>query len=222
MGMGEPIGTDSGPPTTYRVGVSQGESQASSRPYRMRARAESAKATRNRILDAVEACFDTMPYDEITLALIAERSGVTVQTILRRFGNRQGLFMASLIHTGRKMGRDRETPVGDVAEAVNGLVDHYDEFGNHILQLLSQEKRSRVIGAVTEFGRRYHARWCRKVFAPALEGLGGAERRRRVAQLIAVTDIYVWKILRRDRGLSGPQTKQAMRELIEPLMERGS
>ena len=38
--------------------MSQQESQAGSRPYRMRARAESAKATRNRILDAVEACFD--------------------------------------------------------------------------------------------------------------------------------------------------------------------
>ena len=35
-----------------------------------------------------------------------------------------------------------------------------------------------------------------------------------------MTDIYVWKIMRRDRGLSGQQTKQAMRELIEPLMER--
>jgi AcrR family transcriptional regulator len=202
--------------------VSQGESQASTRPYRMRARAESAKATRTRILDTVEECFDTMPYDEMTLALIAERSGVTVQTILRRFGNRQGLLMASLMHTGRRMGRDREAPVGDVVEAVDILVDHYDEFGNHILQLLAQEQKSRVIGAVTEFGRKYHARWCRKVFAPALEGLRGVERRRRAAQLVAVTDIYVWKILRRDRGLSGIQTKQAMRELIEPLMEQGS
>lgn len=194
------------------------ESQASNRPYRMRARAESAKATRLRILDAVEECFDTTPYDEITLATIAERSGVTVQTILRRFGTRQSLFMASLLHTGSKMRRDREAPVGDIAEAVDGLVDHYDEFGDHILQLLAQEKKSRVLGTVTQVGRRYHARWCRKIFAPALENLRGIERKRRIAQLVAVTDIYVWKVLRRDRGLSGQQTKQAMRELIEPLM----
>ena len=120
--------------------MSQQESQAGSRPYRMRARAESAKATRNRILDAVEACFDTMPYDEITLAMIAEHSGVTVQTILRRFGTRQGLFMASLIHTSTRMKRDREAPVGDVVEAVDILVDHYDEFGDHILQTLSQRR----------------------------------------------------------------------------------
>jgi AcrR family transcriptional regulator len=188
----------------------------------MRARAESAQATRERILDAVEAAFNEMPYDEITLAEIAERSGVTVQTILRRFGTRQGLLMASFVHTGAKMRRDREAPVGDVAEAVDILVDHYDEFGDRILQLLSQESRSRVLGALTEFGRKYHVRWCRNVFAPALEGLGSTERRRRVAQLAAVTDIYVWKILRRDRGLSGPQTKQAMRELIEPLTGQDS
>ena len=46
------------------------------------------------------------------------------------------------------------------------------------------------------------------------------ERERRVAQFVAVTDIYVWKLLRRDRELSARQTKLAMRELLEPLLER--
>jgi AcrR family transcriptional regulator len=195
------------------------EGQTSRRQYRMRARAESAKATRERILDAVEAAFDEMPYDEITLATIAERSGVTTQTIIRRFGNRQGLMMTALLQRGSEMRRDREAPVGDVAEAVSILVDHYDEFGDRILWVLAQEDRSQVIGTIAGLGRKYHARWCKRVFAPALDGLHGVEHKRRVAQFATVTDIYVWKILRRDRGLSAQQTKQAMRELLDPLME---
>ena len=36
--------------------------------------------------------------DEFTLNEVAERASITVQTILRRFGSRQGLIAATLIH----------------------------------------------------------------------------------------------------------------------------
>jgi hypothetical protein len=43
-----------------------------------------------------------------------------------------------------------------------------------------------------------HAAWCERTFRPP--------NARRLAQLIAVTDVYTWKLLRRDRGLSRKQT----------------
>ena len=45
----------------------------------------------------------------------------------------------------------------------------------------------------------------------------GAERRRRLAQLVAVCDVYTWKLLRRDAGLSRRQMEIALVELLEPL-----
>jgi hypothetical protein len=45
----------------------------------------------------------------------------------------------------------------------------------------------------------------------------GAARQRRLAQLVAVTDVYTWKLLRRDKGLSRDQTVLAVRELVEAL-----
>jgi AcrR family transcriptional regulator len=191
------------------------------RPYRMGARAKAAAATAERILDAAEAVFDQLPTDEFTLTEVAERSGVTVQTILRRFGSRQGLIAATLIHVGVKMGQDRgAAPKADPGTAIDELVAHYDRFGDRILRLLTEEERNVALHAMTDFGRVFHRRWCEQLFAPALEGLRGVERDRRVAQFVAVTDIYVWKLLRRDRGLSRRQTQLAMRELLEPLMER--
>jgi hypothetical protein len=77
-------------------------------------------------------------------------------------------------------------------------------------------------GSSSKARQRYHRQWCERVFAPALEGLRGGRRERRVAQLVAVTDVYVWKVLRRDRGLGPRQTERAMRELVEPLMETPS
>jgi AcrR family transcriptional regulator len=186
----------------------------------MRARAKAAEATREKILDAAEAAFDEGPLDSFTLAAIAERSGVTAQTILRRFGSRDGLLLAMLVHTGVKMGRNREgAPAGNIPAAIGILVDHYDKFGERILRLLGAEDQSPELRTMTDIGRAYHREWCEEIFAAGLEGLRGAKRERRVAQFVAVTDIYFWKLLRLDRELSPRQTKLAMRELIEPLME---
>lgn len=191
---------------------------AERRPYRMQARAETTAATRERIVEAVEVAFDELQFDEITLAEIGRRAGVSVQTVLRHFESREGLFLATLQHTAEKMAASRGIGVsGEAKKIVGDLVDHYDEFGDRILRLLAQEERQPQLRLLADVGRAFHLEWCKRAFEPSLEGLRGAQRERRAAQLAAVTDIYVWKLLRRDRKLSRPQTKLAMYELVEPL-----
>ncbi len=194
--------------------------QPAKRPYRMQARAQATEATRKRILSAVEAAYDNLPLSELTLAAIAERAGVSVQTVLRHFGSRDKLLMATLAFAGGKMSGDRDVePNADVEEIVGVLVDHYERFGDRILRWLSQEDSVPGMRLLTNTGRTYHLEWCKDAFAPVLKELRGAERERRAVQLAALLDIYVWKILRRDRGLSPAQTKLALREMIEPLTE---
>lgn len=191
------------------------------RQYRMEARARSTEATREAILDAVEVAFEELFYDEITLAAVAERAGVSVQTVIRHFESKDRLFVTSMLHVGNKMGADRGlVPVGDVKKIVDDLVDHYEKYGNRVLRILTQEDREPNLKQIADIGRVFHSQWCEEAFAPGLKGLRGAKRERRLAQFVTCTDIYVWKILRRDRGLSLTETKLAMRELIEPLMER--
>ncbi|HEX6339374.1 MAG TPA: TetR family transcriptional regulator, partial [Jiangellaceae bacterium] len=62
------------------------KSQAAKRPYRMRARAASTAETGERILRAVLDLHLERFHDQITLEDVADRAGVTVQTVLRRFG----------------------------------------------------------------------------------------------------------------------------------------
>jgi AcrR family transcriptional regulator len=196
-------------------GAAQGKRQ-----YRMAARATAAAATRTRILAAGEAAFDELPFEEITLSWIARRAGVSVQTVLRHFESKDGVFLASLVHAAGEMAGDRDVrPVGDVGEIVGVLADHYEQFGDRILRTLSQEDRVPMLHTLTDLGRAYHAEWCEKAFTPTLKGLRGKKRQRRIAQFVTATDIYVWKLLRRDRGLSEAETKLAMRELLEPLLE---
>lgn len=197
------------------------EPERAKRPYRMQARAAAAEATRQRILDAAEATYEALPLNEVTLAAVAERAGVSVQTVLRHFGTRDGLLLAALANSIAKMGGDRTVaPDADVKEIVGVLVDHYEEFGARILRWLSQEEREPTMSLLSGVGRAYHLEWCKQAFEPVLKGMRGKRRERRAFQLAALTDVYVWKILRHDRELGVAETKLAMREMIEPLAER--
>ncbi len=86
------------------------------------------------------------------------------------------------------------------------------------MHLLAQEAAVPVIRDVTDAGRALHVEWVERTFAPWLVGLDAA-RQRRLAQLVALMDVYVWKVLRRDRGLSKVETEFAMREMVSALLE---
>jgi AcrR family transcriptional regulator len=201
-----------------------GEGEASRRrPYKMRARAAATEETKAKILDASEAAFDELQVEDITLAWIAKRAGVSVQTVIRHFGGKEGVVMAVLQRNALEMGGDRYVePGASIKEVVSVLIDHYERFGDRILRMLSQEERVSELALLAELGRNYHLEWCRQAFFPALKEFRGARRERRLIQLAALTDIYVWKILRHDRDLSVVQTKSAICEMLEPLTERQS
>src|SRR2546423_13690457 len=61
------------------------------RPYRQEQRAATVAANRERILQAALDLFAELPMEQITLAAVAERAGVGVQTVIRRFGGKDGL-----------------------------------------------------------------------------------------------------------------------------------
>ena len=188
------------------------------RPYRMQARAEAAHETGRRILEVVTELFMERWLDQFSLEDVATRAGVTVQTVLRRFGSKEGLIAAAGAELERHVAQQRgAAPIGDVDGAVRNLFDHYEEMGDLALRSLAQEGMHRSIRALTDAGRRLHQEWVERTFAPLLTGAPDAERERMRAQLITVTDVYVWKLLRRDLGLDRDEAELALRELIGGL-----
>lgn len=188
------------------------------RPYRMAARAETAAATGERILDAVTALFWERPTDQIVLADVAERAGVTVQTVIRRFGGKDALFAAAAERAMSRTGGERAVPPDDPERAVAVLLDHYEQRGHGVLRLLAAAESSPLLGQLAEKGRQLHRTWCAEAFPAALTGRTGVDRERRLAQLVAVCDVYTWKLLRLDAGLSRRQTHLAVLELLAPLL----
>ena len=184
----------------------------------MSARAAATEATRERIVEAAEEAFNANWYDDVTMRAIASAAGVALQTVVNHFGTKEALFAAASERTAAGIERARwGVEPGDVGRAIATLVDDYERTGDATLRALAVEGRVSVVEPVLALGRRGHEDWVQHVFAGALEGLKGRQRRRRIAQLVVATDVYTWKLLRRDKGLSRDQTVLAVRELVEAL-----
>jgi AcrR family transcriptional regulator len=184
----------------------------------MVARADAAEATGERILDAARELFGELPYDQVSLKSVADQASITVQTVIRRFGSKENLF-AAVAHRRSAQIRDQrdEAPAGDLEAATRNVIDSYERWGNEQLHLLAQERRTATMAEAVAAGRRYHQAWVERVFAPWLRSLPADQRKRRAAELVAVTDLYTWKILRRDLGFSRNETEAAVRDLVERL-----
>ena len=185
------------------------------RPYRMVARAEAAASTHARIVDAALARFSERPYDDVSLADVARDAEVTVQTVLRRFGSKEGLAeAATALGLERVRAQRWAAPSGDVDGALRALLEHYEEWGERSLRFLAQEERVPAMRRVVSAARALHHEWVDHVFAGRLARGRGAARVRLRARLVAVTDVCVWKVLRRDLGLDPATVAATLRELV--------
>jgi len=202
--------------------VEKGQATAT-RPYRMGMRAASATANGERILASARRLFGEIRYDQVSLDDVAAEAGVTERTVVRRFGSKERLFGAVGAERGVSIREARDkVPAGNIAEAVRLLIGTYEDSGDEVLHLLSQERGLAGVPNTVEAGRRYHAAWVERAFSPLLRKLPAAVRRRRIGQLVAVTDIYCWKVLRRDVGLSRAGVEASLRELIGDIVAHGA
>lgn len=186
------------------------------RTYTMTRRAHAVEETRGRIIDACVGLHGERLVTDIGLDDIAGRAGVSVQTVLRHFGSRATLVEASLERAMQSVADERRTPIGDVAAAVRVIVDHYERRGDQALVMLAQEDHQPLMARVTKQGKAMHRDWVEEVFGPQISATDNAEELTNL--LVVATDVYTWKLLRRDRGLGRDRTERHMRHLVESLL----
>jgi AcrR family transcriptional regulator len=194
-------------------------SQPETRAYDMSNRAAQAAATRDRIRDAAIAVYRERALDGFTLDEVARRAEVTVQTVLRAFGSKDQLVMKALIALSEETQPIKLPRVpGDVAEAVTIFFDLYEEVGDFVIQQLGDEPRLPGLKPEIDAGRRGHANWIEEAFAPFLARSEAQERSQMFHALMVATDVYVWKLLRRDQKLDRGDAEAVMRQLINGVI----
>ncbi len=188
------------------------------RKYRNTAQAEIAALTRQRIIQAALTLFAEQWIDAVTLDQVAERAGVTVQTILRHFGSKESLgVQAGRAANDAAINQRAEVTAGDIPGAVDNLVQHYEAVGDRVLRLLAQEERFHQLQGILQEGRIAHQHWVQRVFAPLIDRQKPDQRERLTAQLVAVCDVYIWKLLRRNMGFSVEQYQATLHEMVVKL-----
>jgi AcrR family transcriptional regulator len=181
------------------------------RPYSMELRAAAAEATHERILEAAADAFLEHWYDDVTVASVAERAGVSGQTVVNHFGGKEQLASAAFDRLAEQIVAKRYSPApGDVRALVEALLDDYETTGDAVVRMLALEEKVPSLQPLLAGGRKSHRRWVEEMFlAPEL-----------VPELVVATDVYTWKLLRRDQGLSRDETVASILKIIEALLKR--
>lgn len=194
------------------------KSESTPRTYRQTARATATAETAERILDAFMARMECCWFDEIRLEDVASDAGVTVQTVIRRFGGKEGLLEAGQKVMEANIKSARTVPAGNVAKALDAIITEYESLGSLVMRLLGQEERYAPIKATTDVGRAHHREWVGSVFLPWLEPMPSEQRRRAHDALVIALDIYVWKLVRIDMRRSTVELRRTMLDLCAGVL----
>ena len=189
------------------------------RDYQQTARAEAAEASTQRIIEAFLKRAETEWFDKIKLVDIASDAGVTVQTVVRKFGSKMGLLEVAHKHMGESVAVRRLVVPGDLNSAVDALTRDYEAVGPLVLRLLDQAQMHPSLKPTLDVGRQGHRDWLKETFAERLKALTPARRQATLDALVVAADIYVWKLIRLDMGRSIPAYKQIVRQMILAALE---
>lgn len=191
------------------------------RSYDMTARAAKAEATKARIRACATELYLQRPIEDFTLEAVAGRAETTVQTVLRAFGSKDELIYAALGDMAASGTFLKPVRPGDINAAVSAFFDIYEPIGDLVIERLSEERRRPALKPALDKGRENHRDGVKTVFAPQLERLHGAARGQMLATLIVMTDVYVWKVLRRDMAMSRAAAEAIVVKMINGVLEQG-
>jgi AcrR family transcriptional regulator len=191
----------------------------SSRAYRQVARASAAEETGRRIVGAFVRAATAKRYADITLDEVAAAAGVTRQTVIRRFENKLGLLWAAAGRLSDQVESVRfAVAPDDPADAVRALVQDYEATGDLIINILAEEDRSPELTQVLDVGRAKHRGWVETSFGARLAGLPTVLRDQRVTELQAITDVWVWRVLRRDQKRPADEVARLITDMVQCVL----
>lgn len=159
-------------------------------------------------------------YDEITLKDVAHVGGVALQTVLNHFSTKEGLLCA-LLEDPRLLeefaGQRFQARPGDIPGAIELLVGDYERAGDAMVRLLALEARSPAVRSAIDMGRIGHRLWLESIFQETLAPLPADARERHLDLFVCVTDVYVWKVLRRDQGRPREECLARMLDMVRAV-----
>lgn len=130
----------------------------------MAARAESAAATKRRVLESTRRLLLAHSFEEMTVDMVASGAETTTRTVLRLFGSKEEL-LAQALHALDQFGLAPIAP-NNVEALVNGTHDFYEKVGDTVIRWLADEPRIAALQKHLNIGRRHLRAWVAELLHP--------------------------------------------------------
>lgn len=178
-----------------------------------------AENTKNKIIESFGALWNRYSLKEITLDMVATEAGVTTKTILRKFESKEGLVSGSLVYMSKKIESERTSTKGDrVDDILKALLSNYEKMGDAAIRTINLESELEIARQIGAKGRALHRDWCARMFKKYLPNEESEDYEIQLISLIAATEIYLWKLMRKDLKLSKEQTFTIFKNLVEGII----
>jgi AcrR family transcriptional regulator len=192
------------------------------RVYDMTKRSDAAGGTRRLIASAALSLFKERDYDEVSLSEIARAAGVSHQTVLNHCSTKAGVLLAAgELFSEEVRDLEADAVAGDVTSVVHTTCVRYEVLGDANARWAAMSTRAPEVAEGLASGRAGFQSWLDEMLGDLLPDAGdAAERRRVLLGLHAALDVFTWKLLRRDLGLSQEQTEAQLTDLVLRVLAR--
>ena len=192
------------------------------RAYDMTKRSDAEGGTRRRVAEAALSLFKERDYDDVSLNEIARAAGVSHQTVLNHCESKAGVLLAaSALFSEEIRNLEVDAVVGDVTSVVHTTCIRYEVLGDANARWAAMSTRAPEVAEGLARGRSGFQSWLEEMLGDLMPGDDDpAERRRVLLGLHAALDVFTWKLLRRDLGLSQEQTEAQLTDLVLGVLAR--
>ena len=192
------------------------------RAYDMTKRSDAEGGTRRRVAEAALSLFKERDYDDVSLNEIARAAGVSHQTVLNHCETKAGVLMAAgELFSDEIRNLEVDAVVGDLTSVVHTTCMRYEVLGDANARWAAMSTRAPEVAEGLARGRSGFQSWLEEMLGDLMPSdADPAERRRVLLGLHAALDVFTWKLLRRDLGLSQEQTEAQLTDLVLGVLAR--
>lgn len=188
------------------------------RPYNSERRAKAVQQSRERAIEAFIALSGRMTLDDITLDRVAQATGVTVRTLQRHFDNKEHLVREAHETILRSISERLVDETPGSHAFVGRIVRHMEQIGDYLVRFENEASNYPSLLPDLERGREMRRSALGRMFDAQIQ-CDAKTRERTLKALYVVSDVYAWKILRRDIGLSTADTEALLRDMVEAVLK---
>ncbi len=186
----------------------------SRRGYESALRQRQEEETRALILQAFGEQVRASRAGEFSLPEVAARAGVSVRTLYRHFGSREGLLDALQAHAAAQVTPSLPTSVDELLGLAPTLFATFDAHAPWVEAMV----RSGPVSELRAAGKPRRVALFRALTAPLVEGLPQGDAAAVQALIKHLVSAETWLVLRRDFGVDGPTAGRAVARALRALV----